>query len=259
MNDNSFEKFPGSNIESQGEQPIPPEQDFAKSMSEGVPEFAGEQFGVANEKNQFYGESVDEQESEAESNEGIASAASIINYGLDAVAREKGVESVVQGIKSFDANGSENPLRDLFIHLGLNNLNDFEEARDEAAATRQIRNAFRDEYNMPRTQNRSKEGALKAIADMKELIAEVEGADPRYAELRNAAASAEKGYFEYAVKDYGKKGLTELFATLNEQKKPKTTTPEETQEETQKETQEETQEETIPPEENSSEPAETVL
>ena len=221
MYDNSFEKAPGDNAETQAERAVPLEQDFEKSFAEGgVSEFAGEQFGVANEKNRFYGESVDEQAAETDSNnDGIADAASIINYGLDAIAREKGVESVVQGIKSFDANGSDNPLKDLFTHLGLENANDFKETSEEAAASRQMRNAFRNEYNMPRTQNRSKQGALKAIADMKELIAEVEGADPRYEELRKAAASAGKGYFEYAVKDYGKRGLTELFATLNEQKK----------------------------------------
>lgn len=224
MYDNSFEKAPGDNAETQAERPVPLGQDFEKSFAEGgVPEFAGEQFGIANEKNQFYGESADEQEVETEPNEGISNAASIINYGLDAIAREKGVESVVQGIKSFDANGSDNPLRDLFVHLGLENANDFEETSEEAAASRQIRNAFRNEYNMPRTQNRSKQGALKAIADMKELIAEVEGADPRYEELRKSALSAGKGYFEYAVKDYGKRGLTELFATLSEQKKQKET------------------------------------
>ncbi len=223
MYDNSFEKTPGS-IENQGERTVSPEQDFAKSFTAGdVPEFAGEQFGIANEKNQFYGESVDEQEVEAESNdnEGIADAASIINYGLDAIAREKGVEYVVQGIKSFDPSGSDNPVRDLFIHLDLENTSDLEDTREESAATKQTRDAFRDEYDMPKTENRSKQGALKAIADMKELIAEVEGADPRYAELRSAASSAGKGYFEYAVKDYDKRGLTELFATLNEQKTQK--------------------------------------
>ena len=222
MYDNSFEIVPGNNAETQAERSVPPEQDFEKSFAAGdVSEFAGEQFGVANEKNQFYGESADEQAAETESNEGIADAASIINYGLDAIAREKGVEHVVQGIKTFDANGSENPIRDLFVHLGLNNENDFEDAHEESAATKQLRDTFRNEYNMPSTNNRSKQSALKAIADMKELIAEVEGADPRYMELRKAAASAGKGYFEYAVEGYNNRGLTELFATLSEQKKQK--------------------------------------
>lgn len=248
MNDNSFEKFPGSNNESQGEQSVPPEQDFAKSFSEGVPEFGGKQFGTANEKNQFYGESVDEQELEAESNEGIANAASIINYGLDAIAREKSVEYVVQKIKTFDASGSDNPLRDLFTHLGLESLDDFKNTRDEAIASREIRNNFRNEYNMPKTQNRSKQGALKAIADMKELIAEVEGANPRYEKLRREAASAQKGYFDYAVKDYNKRGLTELFATLNEQRKPNNITASE-----------ETPKEAIQPEDNPSVAEKPVL
>lgn len=224
MYNNDFEKAPGS-AETQGERSVPPEQDFAESFAKGVPEFAGEQFGVANEENQFYGETTDEEESASEEsddkNEGLTDAAAVVNYGLDVIAREKGVEQVVQGIKTFDASGSENPLRDLYTHLGLKNLDDFKDARDEAAATRRIRNTFRDEYSMPRTQRRSREGALKAIADMKELISEVEGADPRYSELRNAAKSAEKGYFEYAVKDYGTRGLTELFATLSKQKESK--------------------------------------
>ena len=221
MYNNDFEKAPGS-VETQGERSVPPEQDFVESFAKGVPEFAGKQFGIANEKNQFYGETTDEEESESDDkNEGLTDAAAVINYGLDVIAREKGVEQVVQGIKTFDASGSENPLRDLYTHLGLKNLDDFKDARDEAVATRRIRNTFRDEYNMPRTQRRSREGALKAIEDMKELIAEVEGADPRYAELRNAAKSAEKGYFEYAVKDYGTRGLTELFTTLTKQKESK--------------------------------------
>ena len=222
MYDNNFEKFPGSTGE-QGERTVPPGEDFAKKFAEtGIPEFGGKQSGVANEKNQFYGETTDEEESESGGeNEGLPDAAAVINYGLDAIAREKGVEYVVQGIKTFDASQSENPLRDLYIHLGVNNPNEFKDTRDESVATRQLRNQFRNEYSMPRTQNRSREGALKAIADMKELIAEVEGADPRYAELRNAAKSAEKGYFEYAVQDYGSRGLVELFSELAKQKEQK--------------------------------------
>ena len=53
---------------------------------------------------------------------------------------------------------------------------------------------------------------------MKELIAEVEGADPRYEALREGARSAGKGYFEFAVSEYGVRGLTELFAVLGRQR-----------------------------------------
>ena len=213
MYDNSFEKAPGS-VESKGEREIPPEEDFADSFAKDVPEFAGEQFGTAHENNDFYGEASGD---DAE-NEGIADAASIINYGLDAIAREKGVEAVVQGIKSFDANGSDNPIRDLYTHLGINNPEELHDVQEESSATEAARISFRNEYDMPKSQKKTREGALKAIADMKELIAEVEGADPRYEELRNAARGLEKGYFEYAVKDYGSKGLTELFSELAQQK-----------------------------------------
>lgn len=218
MYDNNFEKVPGS-FETNVEREVPLEQDFSKSFTEeGMPEFAGEQFGVANEENEFYGESNDEKESESEYNEDVADAASLINYGLDAVAREKGVEVVVQGIKSFDASNSENPLRDLYNHLGIDTTEEFKDVREESDATKPLKAKFREEYSMPKTQERSREGAIKAIADMKELISEVEGADPRYEELRNAARSYGKGYFEYAVKDFGLQGLSELFSVLASQK-----------------------------------------
>lgn len=116
MDSNSIEKLPGTSPEISAERELPAKQDFAKNFESGVPPFAGENFGTAHEGNDYYGESVDNSESEADEpesdyNESVASAASLINYGLDAVAREKGVEAIVQGIKSFDVSGSENPLR----------------------------------------------------------------------------------------------------------------------------------------------------
>lgn len=221
MDSQSFEQFPGSNTEAKAEREIPPDEDFAENFKTGVPPYAGEQFGMANEDNEFYGESVDEQESEFKDNEGVRKAVSIAGYGLDAVAREKGVEHVVQGIKSFDASGSDNPLRDLLTHLGVKNVEDLKEIRDEAVATKQARDAFRAEYGIPKTQEKTKQGFMKAISDMKELIAEVEGADPRYAELRDAARVAGKGYFEYAVMSFEKRGLMELFSFLMKQREQK--------------------------------------
>ena len=225
MQDNTIEQYPGSSPETKAERSVPPEQDFAKNFAKGdVPPFAGEQFGVAHQGNEYYGESNtedSEQDNSDEYNEGLSDAASLINYGLDAVAREKGVEAVVQGIKSFDASKSDNPLRDLYIHLGIDTAEELDDARDESQATKAAREHFRNEYNMPKTQQKSREGATKAILDRKELIAEVEGADPRYAELRSAARSYGKGYFEYAVKDFGLRGLTDLFSVLAEQKAQK--------------------------------------
>lgn len=221
MEDNTFEKFPSDSPEVSAERSVPPEQDFGKSFAEGIPEFSGDKFGIAHENNDYYGESVKEDSESEEYNDSVANAASLINYGLDAVAREKGVESVVQGIKSFDATGSENPLRDLYDHLGIDTREEFEDVRDESMASKFKKTQFREEYNMPKTQKRTREGMFKAIADMKELIAEVEGADPRYEELRQSAKNYGKGYFEYAVKDFGLRGLTDLFSVLAEQKKKK--------------------------------------
>lgn len=216
MYDNIFEKDPGS-IETKGERDIAPSEDFTNSFSDGVPEFGGEQFGKAHEGNNYYGE-VAGDENETDYNESVADAASLINYGLDAVAREKGVEAVVQGIKSFDASGSDNPLKDLFDHLGFNSTEEFKDLDDESDASKAQRARFQEECGAPKTQTKSREGMLKAIADMKELILEVESADPRYDNLREAAKAAQKGYFEYAVQEYGTRGLTELFSELAKQK-----------------------------------------
>ena len=222
MYDNDFEKYPSGNAEVAGNS-VPPEQDFDKSFETGVPEFAGNQFGTANESNRFYGETVsnDESRGEAESDEGLSNAATIINYGLDAAARETSVEAVIQGIKNFDASSSDNPLKDLYDSLGIDTEKEFEDMHDESAATRNIRDQFRTQYSMPKTEKRSRESFIKALANMKELISEVEGADPRYANLRQAARASEKGYFEYAVKDYGLRGLTDLFSVLSRQKAEK--------------------------------------
>lgn len=221
MQDNNFETFPGASPEVSAERAVPSEQDFAKSFSEGVPEFSGDKFGTAHEGNDYYGETINDEAEAEEYNDGVANAATLINYGLDAVAREKGVEAVVQGIKSFDASGSDNPLRDLYNHLGIDTKQEFEDVRDESMASKSKKMQFRTEFNMPKTQQKSREGMLKAIADMKELIAEVETADPRYEELRRSARASEKGYFEYAVKDFGLRGLTDLFSVLAEQKEQK--------------------------------------
>ena len=204
----SFEKAPGFNAESVGERAVAPEQDFAKAFETGVPEFrgdgfsgaevAGDKFGVANPDNLYYGEAKDEGDVEAgdagvEFNEGVADAAALVEYGLNSAAQKLGVETVVQKIRGFDASGREDPIGDLFKLLEL----------PAPAATG------------------SHEGAFRALDDMKELIGEVEGADPRYEELRAGARAAGKGYFDYAVSQFGTQGMTELFGVLAEQREKK--------------------------------------
>lgn len=149
-----------------------------------------------------------------ERNDGIADAAALINYGLNAAAMQVGVETVVQKIKNFDASGREDPIGDLFDYLGVSMP---EDRKNSAKASADKVQVFRDNVNAPSTQ-KSTEGAFKALDDMKELISEVEGADPRYKELRQGAKTMGKGYFDYAVMNYGTRGLTELFDELAKQR-----------------------------------------
>ena len=213
----NFEKMPGNSGELSGEQAERAEM-WESAMSTDVPEFAGEQFGVANESNEYYGETVADGEDEEAYDAGIADAAAIINYGLNAATRELGVETVVQKIKSFDAGNSVDPIGDLNKHLGIVSREEKKELHEENMALKENEALFREGANAP-TQDKSREGAFKAIEDMKELIAEVEGADPKYDELRAGARAAGKGYFEYAVNNLGVRGLTELFDVLSAQRK----------------------------------------
>ena len=146
-----------------GERQLSPmEGNFAESMSgDDVPEFAGEDFGNkteieygnANTENDYYGEATSaEAEAGADEsldNEGIKDASAILNYGLNAAAREYGVEKVVQGIKTFDATGSMNPIADLYKHLGVETKEEWNDVRDEARAARPSENEFREQYGMP--------------------------------------------------------------------------------------------------------------
>ena len=223
MYNNDFEKFPSGDIENTNERFVPEEQDFSKAFESGVPEFAGSTTAYSDENMikpeelpATQGNSIGEESTNYD--DGLAGAAAIINYGLDAAAREIGVERTVQLIKNFDLASSEDPIKDLYEYLGIDTTDERQSVMLEAKATKPQIAGFYEESDMPATLQRSKEGAIKAITDMKELISEVESADPRYAELRAKAHSAGKGYFEYAVKDFGTRGLTELFSVLMEQK-----------------------------------------
>ena len=216
MDDNNFEKFPGGSVEDVGEREVSEEQDFAKAFEDGVPEFNGSTLDVVNETQTNLDQEIVDEET-MEYNKGLTDAAALINYGLDAAARELGVEQVVQKIKSFNTSGSADPVKDLFEYLGVDTKTEHDDVAFEGKANKPNEEGFRDEFGVS-SNNRSKEGAFNAIADMKELISEVEGADPRYAGLREGAKAAGMGYYEYAVKDYGARGLTELFRTLAQQK-----------------------------------------
>ncbi len=212
-----FEKAPGASGEVSGER-IEKVKEWSDAMTN-APEFAGDQFGVAKEENNYYGETVKNSEDQEEYNKGITEAAALINYGLNAASRELGVEQTVQKIKSFNTEGTTDPIGDLYHHLGIDTNKEKKDLREEAMASKPSENGFRNASMNAPQQRRSLEGAIEAINDMKELITEVEGADPRYDKLRAGAKAAGKGYFEYAVSGYGVRGLTELFQVLGKQKK----------------------------------------
>ena len=153
------------------------------------------------------------QEQDQNQIEGINDAAALINYGVDAAARELGVETVVQKIKTFDVSGPGDPIEKLFGYLGIDTPKEFDNVRYEFKAAKPAVAEFRENNEIPMVK-RSNAGAIKAIKDMKELISEVEGADPAYDELRNGAKGMQKGYFEYAVMGIEKPGLTDLFDVL---------------------------------------------
>lgn len=218
MQDNNIEMPPG--MEEQGEEHgLPPDQNFEKSFEEGVPKFAGENPGNGDE-NTGVAEDNNEQNREGDNNENYdkkqEEASRIVDL-LDAISREIEVETVIQRLKNFDASGKEDPIRALYEHMGIDTSEEREQVEEEDEATKAKKQEFRAKMEMP-LQKRSVEGVMKAIADMKELITEVEGANPKYQKLRDEARAAGKGYFEYAVSKYGKRGLVELFEFLSEQR-----------------------------------------
>lgn len=238
--DNNFEAMPGEFVPNgeENRELGPTEGDFKEAMK-GAEEAEWDMFGNRVEKNEVQN---DKTESEAvediplvnkademmngnEYNQGIADAAAIINYGLNAAARERGVEPVVQGIKKFVVTGSNDVIGDLFRSLGIDTPAEMKELREEARATRTSEEAFLAEQGVQGRGRYSNEGAIAAINSMKELITEVEGNDPRFNELRQGAQVANMGYFEYAVKVLAKQedndkreDLTTLFKVLAEQK-----------------------------------------
>lgn len=219
MYDNSFEKFPGETAPKESEIRAKEWQDAMNS--DDVPAFAGD-VSMSQESTPS-GDSLEaapqmlaeDMPNDTENNQGLSDAAAIINYGLNAAAREYGVETVVQKIKSFDATGSENPIRDFLLYLGVDTPSEINDVRMEREAARFKEADFYENSDAaPITKKRSPEGAFQAIKDMKELISEVEGADPRYEQLREEAKAAGKGYFEYAVGSRVNRGLTDLFDAL---------------------------------------------
>lgn len=207
----SFERYPGNKKSGEISEAQREEAARWNEAMMDAPSFSEDKkFGIANENNDYYGEKIgSQQETEGQYNEAVSDAASLINYGLDEAARRWGVEYVVQAIEDFNGTTVE----ELFSVLKSNAPAKQVDIRDESDVTKVKVAEFREGVNAP-SQEKSPEGFLKAIANMKELISEVKGADPRYEKLRAGARAAGMGYFEYAVSNLETRGLVELFNVL---------------------------------------------
>ena len=230
--DNAAEKDPWANMgntigNKTGEitqEGLAREASWSAAMTD-APKFAGDQLnetGIPNLPNSYETTITEPTDTAAEEtpkrDESIADASAIINYGLNAASREKGVESVIQTINNFVPKGDEDPIRHLFNELSIDTNTELKDTAEEARATKPEENAFRSEdINAPTTANKSHESALAAIQNVKDLVTEVQ-TSPAYADLRAEALSSGLGVFEYAVKKYAVRDLTVLFRAISEQK-----------------------------------------
>ena len=232
MQDNTAEKDPwaklGNTIGNKTSEVTPEglarEASWNAAMAD-APEFTGDQLNEAGIPNlpDSYETTVTEPtdvtaEEAPKRDENIADASAIINYGLNAASHEKGVEQVIQTINNFVSKGDEDPIEQLFNDLDIDTKTELKDTAEEARAAKPEENAFRSEdINAPATINKSHEGALAAIQNVKDLVTEVQ-TSPAYADLRAEALSSGLGVFEYAVKKYAVRDLTVLFRALSEQK-----------------------------------------
>lgn len=190
--------------------------EWENSMSN-APEFAGDQFSDYQNTDSEMGAEQANNDSET-FNKSISDASAIINYGLNAAARETSVDSVIQTINNFVPNYQESPVQQLLSELGIDTKKEVDDLNNEKEASKTEENDFiSNDINANFTTNKSIEGELQAIQDVKELVSEVQ-ASPIYSQLRSEASSAGKGVFEYAVSKYPVRDLVTLFKTLSEQK-----------------------------------------
>lgn len=151
--------------------------------------------------------------------ENIAEAEAILFQGpINAAAKEKGIEPVVQSIKNFVYDGNGDPIKQLLTDASIDTPKEITDMAEESRAIKQAETTFRTEnINAPTFTKKSEMGALSAIKEFKELIAEVE-TSPDYANLRESALRNGKTVWEEAVREYNVRDLTTLFDSLSKQK-----------------------------------------
>ena len=177
----------------------------------------------------------------------ISDAEAILFQGpINAAAKEKGVDVVVQGIKNFVYTGQGDPMKQLLAEIGIDTQQEKQELAEESQAIKPAEAAFREEnINAPTAATRSEEGTLSAIQKFKELIAEVESSE-EYAPLRANAMKYGKSIWEEAISEYNVRDLTTLFDALSKQKaSAKETMPTPKSEDQESESQESTEQTAI--------------
>ena len=216
--ENNFEKFPGARAGEVSDEQKAEADRWATEMSE--VEFAGNEFGTAKPANEFYGETVADAEAGEAHIDGAESATKIISL-INGFAVRDGVGSAVEKLETLDLSGSKNPVADIYKHFGVDNSEEYKEVRDTNDALKPLYDGLNEGPNAPVSNNRSAEEIIAAVEDFKEIIREVKGADPRFAELRAEATVARMDYFDYAVSKFQTQDLTTLFKVLAEQREQK--------------------------------------
>ena len=189
-----------------------------------APEFNGQKNEIGNidtpELNDQKNETKDTNANipEEEHDETISSAANLLNYGFDGVAREIGVEQIMQALKNYDPSSNpSNPIQGFYESVGIDTTKEYKDLHNTNSANRDSVNEYLSNTNMSPSSTNNIEHAIKALLDAHNLIRAVESS-PEYTSLRKNAKSSEMGYFQFATHDIPNAGLVDLFGRLEEMK-----------------------------------------
>lgn len=165
---------------------------WGNSMSH-PPEFAGEDFGA------------EKSEKEPDGTEYI------LQYvgGVDPVI-------AIDGIMKFDAYGSENPLQELLKGMGIESEEDYDNMNRRAEAFEKM-GTQTDQENSPNkpVENKTREGLLAAIDDVKEKMQGIIDARP---DLRERAMASGRNIVQEVVADMKIPTLAGFLKALDEQR-----------------------------------------
>lgn len=189
--------------------------EWAASM-ETAPEFNSQKNEIGDADIPEIDETEDANIPEEEYDETISGTANLLNYGLDGIARNIGVEQTMQALKNYDpSNNPSDPIKGFYESIGIDTTKEYKDIQSTNSANRDSVNEYLNNTNT--SPINSTEHAIKALLDAHNLIRAIESS-PEYASLRENAKKSEMGYFEYAIHDIPNAGLPDLFKRLEEMK-----------------------------------------